>query len=954
MMKRLSLQLLSVAFLLLAAIPAIAQYQGIPNYIGPDAGRSFRNDINQRFSGLMPISPLIVSRPFSTLPPEQDGMLLLCNDCERTSPCTGGGAGAFAIGVRGAWSCANSALEQSLNAVGNRVTNLGLNAAIGDALSQGQSHISDLATPYSLNDNPLGGLSALNANVDTTAEHTIPNFSVANVINIDDPKWGAAGTTLGTPRSFAVTTTSGNTSGTISGGPGDFAVGQHVVLKVAGPTSTLATPAAPTVTGYTTYGTNNYGVYQVANSSLSNPACFTDKPASVPAWAASTAYAINAEVQATINGMAYGFYTTTAGTSGGSTPNWAGNFSSATNFPDTTWGGAWINGTQVSDGGATWVNFGLIGRGINTGCATSYTYKVVAIDANNGRSAPSAATTISNGPAVLSMANVNLLTWTGETNAVAWAVYGCTGASCTPTLWAVIPEQGAAASNMAWMDEGNHFGTDPVLGTAINSAATAQDLLTTISAISSTSVTLGAAPSQSISATMYHDDEPAFAAALAAAQTPNIPRAIHIPNKTYTFGQTWTLPNPTYQQLIYGDKGATLNWEGPLGGAMIYSGGLGNSRIQGLELGPLNGGNDTAGVGIDLDEVSSSGVTTGDYILHNWFTTMAIGIRTSNTDTIGNIENMTFNYNHFGLSSHATDRFLFWIYNGANSQADNWQMIGDNGSYEGTDAEFAYLRLGSALLDHWTPNSVNFWVWDCPLGYANCQDDETYLTLNNSYSEMIGKLFYDSQSNGDPPPLYMNDNAVGYASSPDSYMIEAPFRPVYIKNLHITDATSAPFKIVHNSYAAYAPMRVQGLGCGGYELQPLFGKAASPGPNITLDGDSKLCTQTANQYNAMNFQGAIGPNLAQTSQNGTSGKATCSEAIQGTAWKVVSCYLNGYAETGTAQTFTFPTAFSTTPVLLESGGSCGTYNPASTATVLTLPANASMTAETCNVTAMGQ
>jgi hypothetical protein len=46
---------------------------------------------------------------------------------------------------------------------------------------------------------------------------------------------------------------------------------------------------------------------------------------------------------------------------------------------------------------------------------------------------------------------------------------------------------------------------------------------------------------------------------------------------------------------------------------------------------------------------------------------------------------------------------------------------------------------------------------------------------------------------------------------------------------------------------------------------------------------------------------------------------------------LVTCYLNGYANTGTAQTYSYPTA-----------------------STLTLPANASMTAETCNIVAIGQ
>jgi hypothetical protein len=86
---------------------------------------------------------------------------------------------------------------------------------------------------------------------------------------------------------------------------------------------------------------------------------------------------------------------------------------------------------------------------------------------------------------------------------------------------------------------------------------------------------------------------------------------------------------------------------------------------------------------------------------------------------------------------------------------------------------------------------------------------------------------------------------------------------------------------------------------------------------------------------------------------GTTGNTYCSEPMQGTV-KQVSCYLSGYAQTGVAQTYTFPTAFVTTPILQISGGSCGTYNPTTTALAITLPANAGMTAETCNVLVTGQ
>jgi hypothetical protein len=100
---------------------AAAQYQPIPNFTGIGAGFNFRQAINQRFSGAQPIAPQFVGLPFASLPAEQNGMLLWCKDCQATAPCSAGGAGAWARGARGAWSCAIDALEQDLNANGHNI-----------------------------------------------------------------------------------------------------------------------------------------------------------------------------------------------------------------------------------------------------------------------------------------------------------------------------------------------------------------------------------------------------------------------------------------------------------------------------------------------------------------------------------------------------------------------------------------------------------------------------------------------------------------------------------------------------------------------------------------------------------------------------------------------------------------------------------------------------------------
>ena len=87
--------------------------------------------------------------------------------------------------------------------------------------------------------------------------------------------------------------------------------------------------------------------------------------------------------------------------------------------------------------------------------------------------------------------------------------------------------------------------------------------------------------------------------------------------------------------------------------------------------------------------------------------------------------------------------------------------------------------------------------------------------------------------------------------------------------------------------------------------------------------------------------------------SGNAGTASCAENVIGGA-VTISCYLSGYQRTSAAQTWTFPIAMVGTPLNSTAQTSCGTYNPSATATVLTLPQNASMTAETCQVILTGQ
>lgn len=162
-LSRASLLVIAIsAFLALSGFYALAQYKAIPNYVGVNAGLQFRTDINNHLSGATPIAPRLVSLPFLQLPPETDGQLYWCADCRVSTSCQGGGGGAMAVGQGGAWTCGGMGpLGGNLDANKNRVINLAPNATPGDALSQGQSHLNDLATAtasYNMGANKLANL----------------------------------------------------------------------------------------------------------------------------------------------------------------------------------------------------------------------------------------------------------------------------------------------------------------------------------------------------------------------------------------------------------------------------------------------------------------------------------------------------------------------------------------------------------------------------------------------------------------------------------------------------------------------------------------------------------------------------------------------------------------------------------------------------------------------------
>ena len=123
---------------------------------------------------------------------------------------------------------------------------------------------------------------------------------------------------------------------------------------------------------------------------------------------------------------------------------------------------------------------------------------------------------------------------------------------------------------------------------------------------------------------------------------------------------------------------------------------------------------------------------------------------------------------------------------------------------------------------------------------------------------------------------------------------------------------------------------------------------ATPGTRLEVNGTLKV-------------DGAIVPGSTVTTISGTSGTASCYAPIWGSSYKMAICTLVSYQETSIAQTFTFPTspgAFTLPPLLQQFAGAsqihCGTYDATANTTALTLPANASMAAQSCTILVTGR
>jgi hypothetical protein len=722
-------------------LPPPGAYAPIPNYTGVGAGLQFRKAINDRFSGAQQIAPAIASITFSILPAEQDASLFFCKDCKSTTPCAGGGAGAWALGVRGQWSCSVGALEANLNANNNKLTSVASGSANGDALAFGQTG----AQLNTLSGAKLDGSDA------------VSNFNVNGVKNVR--AFGASGSIA----TASATTTVNNASVTVNS-IADFKVGQWIKIDHAGAASDANAPTAVTITP------NSYGLNPNPTSDITKPSsigggCHTDTATSVP--------------------------------------------------------------------------------GHNTNCTTTHIYQIVGVSNAGAWSAPTAAVSTSAGPATLSTNNNLLVSWTGGSNDVGYLIYSCAGASCTPTLHAVVPQMGApGATAQTYRDFGHAFGTDDNFGTTLQAGAKAQDLFAQITAINGTSVALSVAPGQTGVFTMRHDDSVAANAAINsicthAASFGTVGGIVQFPaTSAYSIGQTINLYGCSGVTLSLaaenGDGGrpVELEWHGAAGGTVINMNKTADCRVEGLAVSGVNGS--TAGVIIDVDNYTTGGAGDGVPTQHDIFEKLelgrsGIGIRVANRSS-ANVQNMTFR--DVQVSDPSNGQGGMWGYFfGGSGQTYNEEIHG--GLIEGRDVAMVSNFVGQLEVygTNFELNSIDFFDSNRLGGAADgnlllkgvTSETAQYIIYNAGPTDDSMNAIEESRFGDNPGPNGFVMNLVRRTFIENSFVCGFPLSVCGVANTKQTTS-------IHSEYADATPFR-DGGGSNAPDSQQYLRLYDSNGPN---------------------------------------------------------------------------------------------------------------------------
>ncbi|MHB8392837.1 MAG: hypothetical protein ACYDBH_25215, partial [Acidobacteriaceae bacterium] len=828
-------------------LPPPGAYQPIPDYTGTNAGLMFREAINNRFSGAQPISPSIVSLSFAGLPTEQDGSLFYCVDCQKLSPCAGGGTGAWAMGQNGAWSCGGGASSLSMN---GDVTGSS-NASTVNTVEGGKTPV------------VTSGVNAASA---SAAPAALNGFNIAGVLDLTNPAYGV----VCSDTTANATTTASSTTVAVNA-IGDFKVGQYVKVDAAGPSNTIGTPTISSVTN------DGYSL------------------------------------------------------------NWL-PYVKAT-FP--------VPGSPVAANGNCQTDDGTPNNA-NTSCTTTYCYSVqnvgqtgIGAGLNGMRSAASAPVCDATGPAKFSVMTGIIVSYSVDANTAGTIIRRCTGASCTPSsIYAIIGlnQTRAPFTSYQYRDNGFPYGIDEEASTS----AVAGDLDARITAISGSSVTLSVAPAQSASTTMRHDNSPAIQAGVNASylftsQTSNYSQ-VYLPAcaSHYDMAQAVSFWG-TVQAGITGASRAPqasvsntqLRWDGPPGGIVFNLNYAGNTTIENLGLEGQAG--NTPGTMIDEDRYPGTSPTQSN---------AGPGAPASNATVVTTPTALRVKHVECGVVGLCVN--LGGTSNDENAIIDDLQCSAPNGAggqvcvYSNSQETYneAFYNLGCMNRDYcFDFDEIGSFV----MLNTNSESSgiiykigaiSNYARVEGGQEEFAQLFAYT----GTTAQMNVSDWRLASGSGPWGAVIAAGGPGTYTNLSLEPDSSTTSFNVALLDGSAYGSTFI-----GDYFGQPLsnYGNnhgqpVSTPGliPIETINGSSQapfnclncavlgqsvapIVATEANQATVFNSFPAT------STLTGTSGTATCSQSMQGTL-KTATCYLNAYQETGTAQTFTFPAAFSAAPNLLAS------------------------------------
>ena len=445
----------------------------------------------------------------------------------------------------------------------------------------------------------------------------------------------------------------------------------------------------------------------------------------------------------------------------------------------------------------------------NTACNVSYTYQIVGVSQGGGWSAPTAAVSTNVGPATLSTNNNLLVSWTGAANDIAYLIYSCSGASCTPTLHAVMPHAGApGATAESYRDFGHAFGTDEDFGTAIRSGAVAQDLFAQITGVNGNSLTLSTAPGQAGSFTMRHDDSVPINAAITAICSHSsaggtVGGIVEFPaTSAYSIAQSLNLYgcygvtlSLTGAQVGDGGHPAELEWHGATGGTVINMNKTADSRVAGLSVSGIGG--NTAGVIIDVDNYTTGGAGDGIPTQHDTFERLelgrgGIGIRVGNRSA-GNCQDMSFR--DVQVSNPSNGQGGMWGYFfGGGGQTYNEEIHG--GLVQGHDIAIVSNFVGQLEVygTDFELNKIEAWTQDRFGGGADGN-----MMFSGVTSEGAQYFIFDN-SGGNATNFIIEASRIAAAPGPNGFAIQLN-RPTAIKSSWICGAGTTTCGISGNLFS---------------------------------------------------------------------------------------------------------------------------------------------------------